>query len=152
MNTSVIGTLLHRSPTTRIASRSTRLSRSSLIVVCVAAMAIAAHVGAPSTLLHDDPELAHLLRGMALIKATIALAAVALSWWRFRRPTPRVAAAIYIVAAGLMVGATISIWQLSSLLLAAVVFHLGLFALLVVAWLGDRDAAGRGPVRWLPHR
>ncbi len=97
--------------------------------------------------MHADPELALLLRGMALIKATIALAAVAVLWWRFGAPVSRPVAAIYVVGAGSMAGATVSIWQLSSLLPAAVLFHIGLFALLSTALRADEDGPGRTLLR-----
>jgi len=151
MNTFVLG-IGHRAPTTDAAwtSRPACL-RAAVILVCLAAMSLAATFGTPSTLLHDDPELAHLLRGMGLIKATIALAAMAVTWWRFGRPVSRVAAGGYVVGLGLMTGATVSIWELSSLLPAAVLFHAGLFTSLWVALRNDGMAEWNA-VPALPRR
>jgi hypothetical protein len=81
-----------------------------------------------------EPELALLLRGMAVIKAGIALAAVALSLWRFGQPVSSAAASGYVAGVCSLGAATVLIWHLSFIPAAAVIFHLGLFGLLALAW------------------
>lgn len=89
-----------------------------------------------------EPDLVNLLRGMAIVKAAIVCAAVGLAWWRFGLPIARQAAVVYVAGIVLMAGATVGIWQLSSLLPSAIAFHVGMAALLLTAWRGD-DAAMR---------
>lgn len=117
--------------------------RSLLVLGCTVSVLLAAWLAAPATALRADPELVFLLRGMALIKAAIVLAAVGVLCWRFGQPVlPRVAGA-YLAGAWLTAGATMLVWQLSFIPLAALVFHVGEFTLLWVAW---RDhAEGRRP-------
>jgi hypothetical protein len=108
--------------------------RALLCAGCLAAVAAAAWLGQPAATLQADPELARLLRGMALIKAALVLAAVALLLWRFGRPLRRPAAIAYLAGAWLAAGASMLVWQLSFIPLAAPVFHAGELTLLVTAW------------------
>jgi hypothetical protein len=117
------------------------LTRAVLMAACVAAVVAAAWVGQPAPYLQADPGLAQLMRGMALIKAAIALGAVALLLWRFGWPTGKLAALAYAISAALMAGATMLIWQLSFIPLAAALFHIGALVMLLVGW---RD---QGPAR-----
>jgi len=57
-----------------------------MVAGCLSTAALAAYVGRPAAYLEADPGLAHLLRGMALIKALMVSGAVALVWWRLRLP------------------------------------------------------------------
>lgn len=119
----------------------TRRLRAALLAGCVLAAAIAAVVAQPEPHLLADPELARLLRGMALIKAMIVLVGVALLLWRFGRPVPARIAAVYIAGTWIAAGASMLIWQLALIPYAAAAFHLGEFAVLVAAW---RDMPRRG--------
>ncbi|MEO8280035.1 MAG: hypothetical protein ABI564_10110 [Ideonella sp.] len=125
----------------RASAWSPRLLRFWLLLGCAASVAVAAIVGEPSSLLKADPELATLLRGMAVLKALMVSAGLGLLCWRFAHPaTPRTAA-LYVVTAWLVTGATVLIWQLTWLPLAALVFHVaGITALLVA--LADRNSEG----------
>jgi hypothetical protein len=114
--------------------------RRWLLVGSLAACVLAAWVGNPSDYSRADPELAFLMRGMAAIKATLVLAAVGVLWWRFTYPISQPTAMAYLIGAWLAAGATVLIWQLSFITLAAIAFHAGEFALLVAAW---RDQAGK---------
>ena len=78
-----------------------------------------------------------LLQGMTLIKAAIALAAVALLLWRFGWPVGQPAALAYVIAAALMAGSSMLTWQLSNIALAATLFHLGALMLLLLGWRDD---------------
>ena len=103
------------------------------------AVAIALVCGAPEARLRADAELAFLLRGMAAIKACLVAAAAGVLWWRFGHPIGRGTAAAYLLGAWLMAAATALVWQLTLIPFAALAFHVGGFALLVVAYR-DRDA------------
>ena len=113
--------------------------RALLLAGCVASAATAGWLADPAAVLRADPELARLLRGMALIKATLVLAAVGVLLWRFGRPmTPRTAGA-YLASAWMLCGAGVLIWQPSTIPFAALLFHAGVLLLLVAAW-GDGGA------------
>jgi hypothetical protein len=116
--------------------------RCALLVGCVCAVALAAIAGTPEHYLVDDPGLARLLRGMAIIKALIVVAGIALLLWRFGRPLTPGMAGIYLGGAWVGSGASMLIWQLTLIPLAAVAFHVALLSFLLAAW---RD--GKLPVR-----
>ncbi len=80
-----------------------------------------------------------LMRFMAVVKAAMALGAVALVWWRMGAPVGRGAAAAYVMAAAVMAVGPGLIWDMRHIALGAVAVHGGLSALLVVGWL---DRAG----------
>lgn len=115
------------------ASRRLRLG-GMLLGGCVLAVVAAAAVGRPEPLLQADPELARLLRGMALIKAAIVVAALAALLWRFGRPLSHGLTGAYLAGAWAAAGASMLIWQLELIPAAAVAFHLGELTLLVAAW------------------
>lgn len=108
--------------------------RTLLLLGCLASVAATAWIGDPSAYVRADPELAFLLRGMAAIKACLVVASVGVSLWRLGHALPQSTAAAYLVGSWLMAGATMLIWQLSFIALAALVFHVGMFMLLFVAW------------------
>ena len=116
------------------------LLRGLLLAGCAGAALIAAAHGHPGALLQGDPDLARLLRGIALVKAALLAASVALVAWRFRWPITLPFAASYMVASAMMAGATASIWQLTRIPVAAVVYHAGLLSMLVTML---RDDSGR---------
>ena len=117
-------------------SRSTL--RCALADGCFVAVAAAALHGDPAAYLQADPALGRLLRGMALIKALIALVAVGALFWRFGRPVPRLRAVVYLCAAWFMVGAATLVWQLSHIAIAAISFHAGELTLLGLVWREHR--------------
>jgi hypothetical protein len=71
---------------------------------------------------------------MALIKATIALAAAGAVYWRLGLQVSRTVAASYLLSCWVMAGSSMLIWQLSYLLPAAVLFHVAALSMLVVGW------------------
>jgi hypothetical protein len=79
---------------------------------------------------------------MAIVKGAIVLAGISLLYWRFSRPVSSAMAGVYLAAAWLAAGASVLIWQLTLIPLAAVAFHLALLAFLLAAW---RD--GKLPAR-----
>ena len=98
------------------------------------AVAFATWIGDPGAYVQDDPALARLLRGMAVIKAVIAIAAAGAVFWRVGLPVSRVVAASYVMAVWVTAGAAMLIWQLSHLPLAAALFHVGALSVLLVGW------------------
>ncbi|MEM8609849.1 MAG: hypothetical protein AAGF92_22320 [Myxococcota bacterium] len=101
---------------------------------CALAMMVAAAMGRPEPLLQADPELARLLRGMALIKVGLVVAALAALLWRFGRPLSNGLTGAYLAGAWAAAGACMLIWQLEFLRTAVVTFHLGELTLLLAAW------------------
>ena len=133
-----------RRPSTALRSESrSRGWRIALVTVCIVAGAAAAALADPAAGAGVEPELVLLLRGMAVLKAGLALAAVALAFWRFGRPVSTRAAAGYVVGVAALVAASVLIWCLSSIAAAAIVFHAAALGLLVLAWRDGGPAMGR---------
>jgi hypothetical protein len=109
-------------------------ARIALSGSCAVAALAGFALGDPAPRMAADPEIAFLLRGMAAIKVALVLGAIALIAWRLRRPVSPRCAAVYVVGAAVMAGATALIWQLTALPAAAVAFHIAEIALLVTAW------------------
>jgi len=119
-------------------------SRVMLVVACLCTLTVCGWLGDPAAYLRDDVELAHLLRGMALIKCCLAIGAVLAVSWRFGWPISKAAASGYIVASAIMVGSTMLIWQLSFIVVAAVAFHLSAVYLVILGWR-EREPPGASP-------
>jgi hypothetical protein len=94
--------------------------------------------------LKADPQLACLPRGMALIKGKgcIVITTVAVMCWRFGHSIDGRKIATYAAGACLMCGATVLVWALSFIPLAALAFHIGAFAILLTAG-SDRKSTTR---------
>lgn len=123
-----------------------RALRALAIVACIAAATIVWSLADPSAAVRADPELARLLRGMAVLKGGMVVAAIAILWWRFAYPiAPRVAV-VYVACSALMAASAAAIWQLTFLLPAAASFHAGLIVALIIAWRGDGDVPSRAKV------
>ena len=105
----------------------------AVAVLGAAALALATPA-APS-----DPELAALLRFMAVLKAAMALGAATLLGWRLRSPVrPAVGLGYVVGAAGMAAGAGL-IWRLGHVGAGACLVHGGLLTLAALAWA---DRAG----------
>lgn len=119
------------------------LLRASLTVAVVLAVALAqllAQGEAAARAAAADPELTHLLRGMAVLKAGLALGAVCLVAWRLGYPASARLAAGLIAAAALMAAGPVLIWHVAPVGAAALLFHAGM-GLLLVLCLIDRPGA-----------
>lgn len=88
-----------------------------------------------------DAELARLMRFMAVVKFSFVLAALGLLYWRFARVISPPLLATYLAGTWMMGGACALIFQLAAIPLAAAIFHAGGFALLVAAYMDQRDGA-----------
>lgn len=113
--------------------------RALLVAGCGVSVATALWWGEPSASLRTEADLVFLLRGMAAIKACIVAAAVGAVLWRLGHAIPGRTAAAYLVGCWLMASATVLVWQLSLVPLAAACFHTGELLLLFTAWR-DRGA------------
>jgi hypothetical protein len=129
---------LHRRPASADFSGPAML-RLLLIVGCLATVALAAWIGQPEAQSSSDPDLLRLLRGMAMIKGVLVIAAVGVLLWRFGHPLSLQQAGAYLVGAWLAAGASMMIWQLTLIPLAALVFHVGEITMLVTAWLDHKS-------------
>ena len=119
-------------------SRRLGLLRVFLVLGCVFSAVVAwfAVSGQPQPV---EAELAVLLRGMGAIKGLLAVVAAAVVFWRFSLPVSSRAAIGYVACVWLLVGGSVLIWQLAYLSFAAVVFHIGWFVGLVIAWREGRQ-------------
>ncbi len=120
-------------PTAPPAVRSYWRPSLAAAVLGAAALALATQAGP------HDPELATLLRFMAVVKAAMALGAAVLVGWRFGSPVRPTAALGYVAGASSMAGGAGLIWQLGHIGTGALLVHGGLLALAGLAWL---DRAG----------
>jgi hypothetical protein len=111
-----------------------------------AAMALAAWLGEPRPAILADPDLAFVLRGMALIKAAIAAAVFALVWWRAGRPVSTARFLGYLTCTALLATAAILVWKLAVVAATSIVFHAMLLLLGLLA-LTDTDLRHRLPRR-----
>jgi hypothetical protein len=121
--------------------------RAVLWVGLLAVMVLAAAVASRSAHSAVEPELVLLLRAMAVIKAGIALVAVALCLWRLGGPVSTSAAVGYLLGVWSLGGATVLIGFVSFIPAAAVIFHVALFGLLALAWREGRFAPRMRVVR-----
>lgn len=123
-------------------------SRALLLAVVATAVAnsfaVSAWDAGAGTPRVADAELAHLLRMMASLKLAFVAGACWLVGWRLRQPIGPRATAAYLAALGLMAAGPGLIWNLSHVVLGAVLLHAG-FALLIV--LACKDEAVRTRLR-----
>jgi hypothetical protein len=133
---------LHASPVPAGSTQRLRLSppsarRAALVVAVVLAVAVAhfATDGAASArAVAADPELARLLRAMALIKASMAAAAAWIAGRLLREPVGTGLAAGLVLAVALMAAAPVLMWHVASVGAGALLFHAGMVLLLVLGW------------------
>jgi hypothetical protein len=79
-----------------------------------------------------DPELAHLLRAMAGLKAIIAVAAVGVMIWRLGSPIGPVWLTLYALSTSAMTAGPVLIWMLVHVGFGAALLHGGLLMALVL--------------------
>ncbi len=84
------------------------------------------------------PDLTRVLRGMALLKLTMASAAVAAIVWRLGTAIRPIGLAAYLVAGAAMAGGPGLIWDMDYIRTGALLLHGGLAVIIVMLW---RDPA-----------
>jgi hypothetical protein len=131
-------------PTLAAARPVTMSWRATLLVAVVAAAGAAWLATTPAAVAQAtqsaDGELVMLLRFMAAVKASMALAALAVTFWRLGYPASPLLSLAYVGSVALMCAAPVLIWQLADVAIGAALFHAGL-GLLVVALFADRGQA-----------
>ena len=122
----------------RVSAASPAALRRLLVIGLGISVAGSLWLSEPSAYLQSDPQLAFLLRGMAALKALMVAAAAVVLWWRLGHPIGHGLATVYLVGCCSMAAASVLVWQLAHIPLAAAAFHLGGFAVLLAAW-SDRQ-------------
>ncbi len=113
-------------------------SRALLVVICLSAALAAARLGEAGPSATLDAELARLLRGMALLKASIVAAVLLAVAWRLAWPLSFRLATAYALSVAAMAAGCMLVWKLAFLATASVVFHLGLVTLGVASFVDGR--------------
>lgn len=140
--------LRSRYPDLTAAGRTARggptLWRAGLIAATALSIGWAVWVGHPAAYLEADPALAHLLRGMALIKSVLVLGAAAAVLWRYGWPISAPSAVAYAAGTCILAAATMLIWQLTWIPPAALAFHGALIWMLWMGWRETRNPPAAG--------
>jgi len=110
-----------------------RPARRALVGLTAVALLASAAAIATAPAASVEPDLARVIRFMALIKGGFALAALAGCFWRLARPAGPVRTAIYVAAPPAMAAGALALGSLHSPALAAAGLHLGLLAVLAAA-------------------
>lgn len=117
-------------------------ARAALLLVVAAAFvagfAVTDAATAHRAVSFAGPDLTRVLRGMALLKLTMASAAVAAIVWRLGTAIRPGALAAYVVAGAAMAGGPGLIWDMDYIRTGALLLHGGLLAIIVMLW---RDPA-----------
>jgi pyruvate/2-oxoglutarate dehydrogenase complex dihydrolipoamide acyltransferase (E2) component len=111
-----------------------RAALAGAVLFAVAVAHLAADDAASARAAAADPELAWLLRAMALTKAAMAAAAAWLADRLLRRPLGPGLAAGLISATALMAAAPVLMWHVAHVGTGAVLFHAGMVLMLVLGW------------------
>ena len=121
----------------RLAGLGTLARRRIVLALAVLLAAGAAAVfGQARPGLLADPDLAFLLRGMGAIKASIALAAIGLVWWRAGDVVAAPRFLAYVTACAVLAAVSVLVLKLAVLIATSVVFHATLLVPGLLA-LGD---------------
>ena len=115
--------------------------RWRVLFVAGVAGALAMGLSAPASVI--DPDLAVLLRFMAVVKLGMALGTAALALWRLMLPIrPGLAVSYAVAVCGMALGSGL-IWQSAFVAGSAVLVHAGLLLFGLAAWR-DRDGIAAG--------
>ena len=128
----------HAAPASGHTAADLRPGRQILTVLTALALLSATAAVAQVPAETVDPDLARVIRFMALIKGGFALAAFAGCFWRLARPAGSWRTLVYIAGPPLMAAGAIGLWSLHGVWIAALGLHLGLFTVLAAA-LTDPD-------------
>lgn len=135
----------------RLAQRQSIPSRQRVLLVTVSLLlfAVPLLVFDLAAYWADDPELFRLLRGMGVLKIALAVAALAVVFWRLGGVVQPRLRAVYLGGVWALSLAAGMIWQLHWILPASGLFHGATIALLIAAW---RDMEPHLPSRHAPVR
>jgi hypothetical protein len=111
-----------------------RAALAGTVLLALAAAHLAGNDAASAHAAAADPELAWLLRSMALTKAAMAAAAVWLADRLLRLPIGAALAAGLVTAAAAMAAAPVLMWHVAHVGTGALLFHGGMVLLLVLGW------------------
>ena len=111
--------------------------RLAFLGACALAAAAAILYAGTGGIQSVDPDLAKLLKGMAIIKTVILLAAGAAIWWRLGSPIRRAFAAGYIIFGAAGIAGAALVWNMAGLGLAPFLFDGGLLGFLILALRDD---------------
>ncbi len=111
--------------------------RMAFLGACALAAAAAAYFAGTDSVQSADPDLARLLKGMAIIKTVILLAVGAAIWWRLGSPIRPAFAAGYITFGATGVAGAALVWNMAGLGLAPFLFDGGLLGFLILALRDD---------------
>jgi hypothetical protein len=111
--------------------------RLALLGACAFAAAVVLLLAGPGGAQTADPDLAKLLKGMAIIKTALLILVGSAIWWRLGSPTGSGLAAGYILSATMAAAGAALVWSLTGLALAPFLFDGGLLAFLVLTLRDD---------------
>lgn len=125
--------------------------RLMFVAVCAFAAAAASYF-ASGSVQSADPDLARLLKGMAIIKTVILLAVGAAIWWRLGTPLRPGLAAGYMLFGAIGVAGAALVWNMAGLGLAPFLFDGGLLGFLILALRDDNGPWVRALTRGRSRR
>ena len=111
--------------------------RLAFLGACALAAAAATLYAGTGGVQIADPDLAKLLKGMAIIKTVILLAAGAAIWWRLGSPIRPTFAAGYVIFGAMGIAGAALVWNTAGLGLAPLLFDGGLLGFLILALRDD---------------
>ncbi len=123
----------------RAVSSPALLRRLALLGACAFAAGAVFLLAGPSGVQSVDPDLAKLLKGMAIIKTALLSLAGSAIWWRLGSPIGSGLAAGYILSATMAATGAALVWSLTGLALAPFLFDGGLLAFLILTLRDDSD-------------
>ncbi len=132
--------------------RSPLVLRAAFLASCFLAAACVTFFSAASSAPSIDPDLAKLVKGMAVIKSVIVLAAGVLIWWRLGSAIRPALAAGYILLAAACTGGAALVWNMTGLAVAPFLFDGGLLGFLILALRDDNGSWLRSLTRARPRR
>ena len=111
--------------------------RMAFLGACAFAAAAATYFAGADSVQSADPDLARLLKGMAIIKTVILLAVGAAIWWRLGSAIRPSFAAGYIIFGAMGIAGAALVWSMAGLEFAPFLFDGGLLGFLIVALRDD---------------
>jgi hypothetical protein len=111
--------------------------RLAFLGACALAAATATIHAGTGGVQSADPDLAKLLKGMAIIKTVILLAGGTAIWWRLGSPIRPIFAAGYIIFGAAGIAGAALVWNMAGLAVAPFLFDGGLLGFLILALRDD---------------